>query len=239
MEHEQEYESQIFITEEPAPVHAENANKAGSRNETLAKIMFAVTILLCVLLVVFAVSGIKKLSGSAEPFELPKLEQIFGEKAPEPNPGNNPEPGDYAESLPVNPDAGYFVNDDFYEEIDASELTPGLEYFYKKTGVKPFVYFFSEYPAGFEDISELAEAVYDQMIGEEYGGHLVLVWFEAYDESADIYYWIGDEAWDVLGDTGFEILDEKLYNCYEDDVTYPSYGDFISAAFEQAADEIK
>ena len=43
----------------------------------------------------------------------------------------------------VNTNAGYYLNDNFYDNIDGNELQKGLKDFYDKTGVKPFIFFTS------------------------------------------------------------------------------------------------
>ena len=223
-----------------APAFGHRApENTGSGNEKLAKIMFLVTIVLCLALVAAVISGARKLSSIADNGTQFSFGQLFG-KDNTPDTGSaGTDPQEAAPELSINPDVGFFIDDGFYELIDASELQPGLEYFYDVTGVKPFIYFLSDYPDGFEDISEVAEAVYDQIIGEEYGGHLVLAWYESAEEYADTYYWLGEEALEIISEDDLQTLTDNISECYDDSELYPTYGDLLSAAFEMTADEIR
>jgi len=152
--------------------------------------------------------------------------------------GNNDAVRTRLENGTVNSSAGYYANDGFYDSIDGNTLQKGLKDFYDKTGVKPFIYFFSNFPQGYSDTSEIAEAVYDQLIGDEYGGHLVLVWYESDVDDADTYYWLGTQAQTVIDSSALDILTRKIASCYNDEYSYPTYADLLSAAFSQAADDI-
>lgn len=143
------------------------------------------------------------------------------------------------ENATVNNDVGYFENYDFYQYIDEGDLTKGLKDFYEYTGVKPFIFFTSSDWPEFGGIDELAEAIYDQRIGIENGGHLVLAWYETEaDGSVNTYYWAGSEALSVLDEDALDILTSAISRCYNDESSYPTYGEFLSAAFSSAGEDI-
>ncbi len=202
--------------------------RSGSKNENLAKIMFLIILVACVALAVISVRGIIKHAGTLKQ-DLSSAVEHITENTEE----------NIAERFSVNPDLGFYYDDGFYAEIDAKEIKPGLQYFYQETGVKPFIYFFSEYPDGYSEIDEVAEYVYDQIVGYEYESHLVLAWYENYADNAETYYWLGDDAEEMLSDEDLDILTENISDCYYDEDNYPSYGDFLSAAFRMTAEEIR
>ena len=140
----------------------------------------------------------------------------------------------------VNSSAGYYFDDNFYEDINGKTLEKGLKDFYEKTGVKPYLFLTSsvDIADSFDTITDVAQAAYEQFLGKENGGHIVLAWYETEDEDYYADFWIGSQAQEVMDDDAINVLQRYIVKCYDDQSSYPTYSDLFSAAFSKAADDI-
>lgn len=116
-------------------------------------------------------------------------------------------------------------------------LKDGMKYFYKKTGVQPFLYITDNIAGktyGFtqSDMEQYGNALYDALFEDE--AHLLVVFCEN-DGNYNSFYITGKEAKTVIDDEAGEILldyiDHYYYSDYEDD-------EFFSISFEKTADRI-
>lgn len=117
-------------------------------------------------------------------------------------------------------------------------LENGLRYFYKKTGVQPYVYITdtvngSNYP-DMKDLEDFANGLYDELFTDE--AHILLVFFEYVPSDYMDYYVTGTQAKGVIdreaGDILLDYIDKYYYdsNLTEDE--------FFSKSFSDAADRI-
>ncbi len=117
---------------------------------------------------------------------------------------------------------------------DKYTLIGGLDHFYKKTGVQPFVYITDELPENstLDEQEYYGNQLYDQLFEDE--AHLLLV----FNERNDVYtsfYIVGAEGKTVIDNEAGEILLDYLDKYY-----YSDYDEnkFFSNAFYDAADRI-
>lgn len=119
-----------------------------------------------------------------------------------------------------------------------TKFLEGLKYFYKKTGVQPYVYITdtingSHYPS-YAELEEFANGLYDQLFTDE--AHLLLVFFEYTPSQYMDYYVTGTQAKTVVDTEAGDILLDYIDKYYYD--TSLSEDEFFSNAFSDAADRM-
>lgn len=137
---------------------------------------------------------------------------------------------------------------DYYEDDlgwikNPKQLEEGLQYFYDKTNVQPFVYITDNIngdpnPAP-EEIDEFSSDLYDELFTDE--AHLLLVHFENYDQYQYEYSYhtvYGSQAKVLMDDEAETILFDYLDYHYGRDPDQVSEEQFFSEAFEDTADRI-
>ncbi|MCR4689037.1 MAG: TPM domain-containing protein [Saccharofermentans sp.] len=127
------------------------------------------------------------------------------------------------------------------ESGEEADLVAGLEYFYDKTGVQPYLYIMGEEGEDYMSegsIEEFAEVTYKEMFGED-EGHLLVV-FREYPNASSNYIVTATPGYDaesaVMDEQAREILLDYIDYYYTD--TDLNEGEFFSKAFENAASRI-
>ncbi|MBQ2066749.1 MAG: hypothetical protein II496_04445 [Clostridiales bacterium] len=136
-------------------------------------------------------------------------------------------------------DWGTWITADSSEETD---LIEGLEYFYEKTGVQPYLWITGE-EVGSEyqsegSLEDWAEDKYVELFGED-EGHVLIVFREYPDESGDYICTVTpgyDASTVVLDDEAREILLDYIDYYYEK--TEYNEGEFFEMALKKAADRM-
>lgn len=136
-------------------------------------------------------------------------------------------------------DWGTWITADSSEEKD---LINGLEYFYEKTGVQPYLWITGE-EVGSEyqsegSLEDWAEDKYVELFGED-EGHLLIVFREYPDESGDYICTVTpgyDAGTVVMDEEAREILLDYIDYFYEK--TEYNEGEFFEQALIKAADRI-
>lgn len=117
---------------------------------------------------------------------------------------------------------------------DASRLTRGLEHFYDKTGVQPFVYILPNgTTTSVSDLTARAEELYDQLFSDE--GHFLLVFCDDGNGSYNCGYAVGSAAATVMDSAATNVLADELNYAYANAGTDE---EVFSDAFYSTADEI-
>lgn len=134
-------------------------------------------------------------------------------------------------------DWGDWITSD-YEGV---ELRSGLEYFYQKTGVQPYLWIMGEEGKDYMSegsLEELADKKYKEMFGDD-EGHLLVIFREYPNESSN-YIVTATPGYDaetqVMDEQAREILLDYIDFYYTD--TSLSTGHFFQRAFIKAADRI-
>lgn len=137
-------------------------------------------------------------------------------------------------------DSSLVTKTDWYTDADgdwihsASRLTGGLEHFYDKTGVQPYVYILPNGEStSVEELSRLADELYEELFTDE--GHFLLVFCDDGNESFNCGYAVGSAASSVMDEEALDILADELNYAY----TYAdSDEEVFSDAFSETADRI-
>ncbi len=124
---------------------------------------------------------------------------------------------------------------DWYTDADgdwihnASALTRGLEEFYEKTGVQPYVYILpnGQTTSGSE-LTQIAEELYPELFSDE--GHLLLVFCDDGHGSFTCGYCVGTAASSVVDSEALTILADELNDAY-------NYADSDEEVFSDAFSE--
>ena len=138
-------------------------------------------------------------------------------------------------------DSSYTKSDFWFRDelgwiTSPATLNRGLQHFYDKTGVQPFLYITDDVgSSGYatdEQLEEFGNQVYDKYFEDEC--HLVVVFYEK-DGKYRSFYVTGTEAKTVIDSEAGEILldyiDHYYYSNYEE-------SEFFSRSFSEAADRI-
>ena len=140
------------------------------------------------------------------------------------------------EALPASAshETGYYTDEENWFSRP-STLEDGLKYFYKKTGVQPYVYVVgSSHGTTISALEAFATEQYDQLFSDE--AHFLMVF---YDDGQGSYTWgyvEGDQAKTVMDNEAVEILADYVDRYYYDgDI---SDEEFFSLTFEKTADRI-
>lgn len=150
---------------------------------------------------------------------------------------------------PMSTDNTTYNNDWYTDELGWFErggrtLINGLESFYKKTGVQPYVYLYSDKGDGlYKDsskIEEVANELYDKIFGKD-EGHLLFLYVACPNDSPDLmdgdYIFIcGNQTTVVMDEEAKSILNSRfLYNY---DNTSLSVDELFSDTFKDAGKAI-
>lgn len=138
-----------------------------------------------------------------------------------------------------------WYQDDWGDWIDETgeerTVTEGLEHFYEKTGVQPYLWIMGEEGGDYqseESVEELADVKYAELFGGD-EGHLLVI-FREYPNSSGNYIVTATPGYDaetqVMDDQAKEILLDYIDYYYED--TDLNEGQFFYKAFTQASDRI-
>ena len=140
------------------------------------------------------------------------------------------------EALPASAsrETGYYSDEEGWFSRP-SNLESGLKYFYKKTGVQPYVYVVgSSHGTTISALEDFANEQYDLLFQDE--AHFLMVF---YDNGQGGYTWgyaVGDRAKTVMDNEAVEILADYVDRYYYDgDITDE---EFFSLTFEKTADRI-
>lgn len=124
---------------------------------------------------------------------------------------------------------------DWYTDADgdwihnASALTRGLEEFYEKTGVQPYVYILPNgQTTSSSELTQIAEELYPELFSDE--GHLLLVFCDDGHGSFTCGYCVGTAASSVVDSEALTILADELNDAY-------NYADSDEEVFSDAFSE--
>ena len=134
-------------------------------------------------------------------------------------------------------DWGDWINEKYEDE----SLQYGLEYFYKKTGVQPYLWIMGEEGKDYMSegsVEELADKKYKEMFGND-EGHLLII-FREYPNASSNYICPATPGYDaetqVMDDQAREILLDYIDYYYTEESF--NEGQFFERAFTSAADRI-
>ena len=129
---------------------------------------------------------------------------------------------------------------DWYTDADGdwvhnpSRLTSGLERFYDKTGVQPYVYILPNgTTTSTQELQQRAETLYDELFQDE--GHFLLVFCDDGNGSFACGYTVGTAASAVMDSEALGILADELDYAYNNAA---SDEEVFSDAFERTAERI-
>ena len=129
---------------------------------------------------------------------------------------------------------GWYTDEDGDWIHSESKLTPGLEHFYSKTGVQPYVYILANgTTTSTSELNEKSAELYDQLFSDE--GHFLLVFCDDGNGSFNCGYTVGSKAASVLDSEALDIIANELDQAYR---VADSDEEVFSDAFESAADDI-
>ena len=119
---------------------------------------------------------------------------------------------------------------------DSDKLEKGLAYFYKRTGVSPYLYLTEDVSGVLnptsDQLDDFAGELYDRLFRDE--AHFLVV-FQEYNGEYNTWYVCGLEARTVMDDEACEILldylDANYFGDYDDE-------EYFAKAFTDAADRI-
>ncbi len=129
---------------------------------------------------------------------------------------------------------------DYYTDADGDwvhstgRLTKGLEEFYERTGVQPYVYILpnGQTTSGSE-LTALAEQLYPELFSDE--GHLLLVFCDAGDGTFNCGYTVGSAASAIMDSEALDVLSDELDYAYNNAATDE---EVFSDAFAETAERI-
>lgn len=129
---------------------------------------------------------------------------------------------------------------DYYTDADgdwihsAGRLTEGLEEFYDKTGVQPYVYILPNgTTTSVDELTARAEQLYGELFQDE--GHFLLVFCDAGDGTFNCGYTVGTAASAIMDTEALDILADELNYAYNN---ASSDEGVFSDAFSSTADRI-
>lgn len=137
-------------------------------------------------------------------------------------------------------DASAVTTTDYYTDADGdwvrspARLTQGLEEFYERTGVQPYVYILPNgETASTTELQSRAEELYDQLFSDE--GHFLLVFCDAGDGTFNCGYAVGTAASSVMDSEALDVLADELSYAYDNAATDE---EVFSDAFSRTAERI-
>lgn len=138
----------------------------------------------------------------------------------------------------LSPDA--VTRTDFYTDADgdwihsAGRLTKGLEEFYDRTGVQPYVYILPNgTTTSIDELTERAEQLYGELFQDE--GHFLLVFCDAGDGTFNCGYTVGTAASAIMDSEALDVLADELNYAYNNAGTDE---EVFSDAFSRTAERI-
>lgn len=128
----------------------------------------------------------------------------------------------------------YYTDEDGGWISSSSRLESGLEYFYNKTGVQPYVYILANgTTTSTSELGSKAEDLYDELFSDE--GHFLVVFCDDGEGSFNWGYCAGSKASTVMDQEACEILNTQLGIVYNEAETDE---EVFSDAFRATADSI-
>ena len=144
--------------------------------------------------------------------------------------------GTVREKLP----ADAVTKTDYYTDADgdwihdAGRLTRGLEEFYDRTGVQPYVYILPNgTTSSVNELTAEAERLYPELFSDE--GHFLLVFCDDGNGTFNCGYTVGTAASAVMDSEALSILADELNDAYNNAATDE---EVFSDAFSETADRI-
>ena len=129
---------------------------------------------------------------------------------------------------------GWYTDEDGDWIHSESKLTSGLQHFYDKTGVQPYVYILKNGTStSTSELNEKSQELYGQLFSDE--GHFLLVFCDDGNGSFNCGYTVGSTAASVLDSEALGILADELDQAYR---TADSEEEIFSDAFYNTADQI-
>ena len=121
---------------------------------------------------------------------------------------------------------------------NTSEVEKGLKYFYKKTGVQPYLWIVDNLDSKAKptqtDFEAAMSAKYNMLFEDQ--GHLLVCFLESSPSVYATYYWAGSDAERVIDSEAGEILLDTLDYYYTNGDL--SDEEFFSKSFKETADRI-
>ena len=141
------------------------------------------------------------------------------------------------EALPASAsvETAYYTDEDGDWIHNASKLENGMRYFYKKTGVQPYVYILPNgTTTSTSDLQARAESLYGELFEDD--AHFLLVFCDDGDGGFNCGYAVGSQAKTIMDNEAVGILSDYLDRYYSDlDL---SEEEIFSNAFSKTADRI-
>ena len=141
-----------------------------------------------------------------------------------------------------------YCNEWFYDEAGwfgrGNTLVKGLESFYQKTGVQPFVYLYEYDGTNTWNSEQLAYEKSEELYNKKFGadeGHLLFVYFKCPNDYPDVmdgnfYYICGKQTEVVMDENAKDILESRYW--YNYDNTSLSVEELFGNTFKQAGKAI-
>ena len=141
------------------------------------------------------------------------------------------------EALPASAsvETAYYTDEDGDWIHNASKLEDGMRYFYKKTGVQPYLYILPNgTTTSTSDLQARAESLYGELFEDD--AHFLLVFCDDGDGGFNCGYAVGSQAKTIMDNEAVGILSDYLDRYYSDlDLTEE---EIFSNAFSKTADRI-
>lgn len=134
--------------------------------------------------------------------------------------------------------------DAWYEDLaewidDPSAVTTGMQQFYRKTGVQPYLIVATNIDGEKDyDVSQVETYMrdrYDELFGND-DGHLILLFCEPYDGEYDPYLLVGSKAQSVIDTEAEDIIYDAVDNYYTD--ASLSNSAYFGKIFSESGDSI-
>jgi len=121
-----------------------------------------------------------------------------------------------------------------------SVLENGMRHFQRATGVRPHLYtvgeiFGTAHPSNAQ-LEQFARDMYGELFDDH--GHVLVVFFENYEEVFSLAIWAGAQAQSVIDQEAMDILMDFMELYYMDYVNFPQTSQAFSRAFTRTADTI-
>ncbi|MDR3242601.1 MAG: hypothetical protein LBT34_01560, partial [Clostridiales Family XIII bacterium] len=130
-----------------------------------------------------------------------------------------------------------YIRDDAYWLDNGNAVRNSMRDFYKKTGVQPYLWITEEIngsrDASWDEIQASMEEVYLNTFSDE--GHLILLFYEPYENEYKTAYLAGSAAKTVIDDEAAEIILDCFDYYYYGDMTDNEY---FAAVFDKSAGRI-
>ncbi len=132
-------------------------------------------------------------------------------------------------------ETAYYTDEDGDWIKNASDLESGLRYFYKKTGVQPYLYILPNgTTTSTSDLQSRAESLYGELFEDD--AHFLLVFCDDGEGGYNCGYAVGSQAKTIMDNEAVDILSDYLDRYYND--LSLSEEEIFSNAFSKTADRI-